>query len=53
MSRIFESIIEQLKQISLTSLINLSKIELKKVGTNWIGKCPFHTDKDRAFGSNT
>ena len=32
-------------QIDLVQLIQQSGVELKKVGKNWLGRCPFHDDQ--------
>lgn len=31
--------------IPLLSLVQADGVELKRVGANWVGKCPFHTEK--------
>lgn len=46
MARIPESEIERLKsEVSLERLVEAAGIELKKVGVDLIGCCPFHVDK--------
>ena len=45
MPRIPDAALQQLKdEISVQRLIESSGVELKKLGKDWAGKCPFHAD---------
>jgi len=47
MARIPAVEIERLKsEISLERLIEAAGIELKRAGVDWIGRCPFHDDRE-------
>jgi DNA primase catalytic core len=46
MARIPENELERLKnEVSVERLVEVSGIELKKSGKDWIGRCPFHEDE--------
>jgi DNA primase len=45
MPRILQTEIERLKsEVSVQRLVESSRIELKKSGKDWLGRCPFHED---------
>lgn len=47
MARISDELIERLKaEVSLASLVEARGIELRKVGKDLVGCCPFHDDRD-------
>ena len=47
MARIAEAEIERLKaEVSVVTLVERRGIQLKRVGSNLVGLCPFHNDKN-------
>jgi len=50
MPKIPESEIEHIKQsVDLVALCRSREIKLKKVGKNYIGRCPFHEEDNASF----
>lgn len=50
MARIPDSEIQRLKEeVSVQRLVEAAGIELKKVGKDWAGKCPFHAEDTASF----
>jgi DNA primase catalytic core len=50
MPRIPENEIERLKdEVSVQRLVEASGVELKKAGKDWIGRCPFHDDREASL----
>ena len=44
-----EETLEQIRQLNLVEIVEKSGVILKKVGSSWMGKCPFHDDKNPSF----
>jgi DNA primase len=50
MARIPEAEIERLKEeVSVQRLVESAGIELKKAGKDWLGRCPFHEDREASL----
>ena len=50
MPRIPEADIERLKEeVSVQRLVESAGIELKKAGKDWLGRCPFHEDREASL----
>lgn len=50
MARIPEADIERLKaEVSVERLVEASGVALKKAGKDWLGRCPFHDDRDASL----
>jgi DNA primase len=50
MARIPQSDLEQLKEeISVQRLVEGAGIELKRAGKDWLGRCPFHDDREASL----
>ena len=39
-------------RIDLLALVEASGLELKRVGTNWFCRCPFHEDREASLSVN-
>ena len=50
MPRIPEADIERLKdEVSVQRLVEASGVDLKKAGKDWLGRCPFHDDREASL----
>jgi DNA primase len=50
MPRLPEADIERLKEeVSVQLLVKASGVDLKKAGKDWIGRCPFHDDREASL----
>jgi DNA primase catalytic core len=50
MPRIPEAEVERLKdEVSVQRLVEASRVELKKAGKDWLGRCPFHDDREASL----
>ncbi|MCK6432449.1 MAG: hypothetical protein HUU30_13155 [Burkholderiaceae bacterium] len=50
MPRIPEAEVERLKEeVSVQRLVEAAGVELKKAGKDWLGRCPFHDDREASL----
>ena len=50
MPRIPQKDLEQLKEeVSVQRLVESAGIELKRAGKDWLGRCPFHDDREASL----
>ena len=50
MARIPQSDLERLKEeISVQRLVESAGIEVKRAGKDWLGRCPFHDDREASL----
>lgn len=50
MPRIPEAEIERLKdEVSVQRLVEASGVEIKRAGKDWLGRCPFHDDREASL----
>lgn len=50
MARIADSEIQRLKEeVSVQRLVESAGIELKRAGKDWLGRCPFHDDREASL----
>jgi len=50
MPRIPDTELQRLKdEVSVQTLVQASGVELRKSGRDWLGRCPFHDDREASL----